>query len=140
MEEVKLNSHQKLKKALKYDLLISIPKRMNEKAFKSLKNKSFLKFYLEYKNLYTQWENLSINFKNHDLSILKTFLLNIQESKINDKIHSLTINFDSDRNLPNSTDFDNEFELLTNFVSNLNKIYHVTKISNNCIKICIFYI
>ena len=77
MEEIR--SCHILKNALKYELVKSIPIISRERAFKSLRNKNYSKFYREYMNLYLQCENLSINFKNeNNISSLNKMLEKFQ--------------------------------------------------------------
>ena len=92
MEEIR--SCHILKNALKYELIKSIPKTSRERAFKSLRNKNYSKFYLEYMNLYPQCKNLSINLKNeNNISSLNKMLQKIQNIIPNlSNITSLTIN------------------------------------------------
>ena len=119
MEEIR--SCHILKNALKYELIKSIPITSRERAFKSLRNKNYSKFYLEYMNLYPQCENLSINLKNeNNISSLNKLMLIIRNTMPNLKnISSLTINFRSNINLNKSEEFNDEFKLLTEFISNL---------------------
>ena len=121
MDEIRSNHFQMLKNALKYELIKSIPITSRERAFKSLRNKNYSKFYLEYMNLYPQCENLSINLKNeNNISSLNKLMLIIRNTMPNLKnISSLTINFRSNINLNKSEEFNDEFKLLTEFISNL---------------------
>ena len=58
MEEIRSNHTPMLKNSLKYELFKSIPLKSSEIAFKFLRKKNYFKFYLEYTNLYLQFENL----------------------------------------------------------------------------------
>ena len=62
MEEIKFNHCHKLKNVLKYELIKFILITPSERTLISQRNKNYFQYYLEFTNLHTQFENLSINF------------------------------------------------------------------------------